>query len=393
LGHSKIASDPAVRSGSTIRNAWLPALVFALPLLTGLPRRLLGGSRLLDYRAVLCGAERALHGQNLYDAGAACPGAARFVYSPWVAQAGAAILRGLGTTGFGALYLSLFALSLAYLIWLALFARAAPGPTSARAPFLGFSGFSLVANGNIAVMLHAGVALTAQAFARRPKLFLAAVIAAAWVKPVFLTYLAVVALAQRPIAWRIRAICVCVVAGLLPTAIFVLAAPHQAQLWRGLVDHFVSQVTPGQGLFGWMTSLGVPTGGLAGAVCAVAWLGLITAAGAAIATAADLDQRDRIWLGLACGVLANPRLMGEDLLLVGPGAYVALSAAEAWSPLFQARARPFAIGMCLLAMLSHLVGFNPTGARLATFGIAMLLLAVAGLAVGRLAEAPEKAFA
>lgn len=372
---------------------WLTPLVFAMPLLTGLPRRLVAGAWLLDYRAVLCGGERALQFRSLYDVTAACPGAARFVYGPWVAQGAASILAVLGAAGFEILYLSLFTISVGYLVWLALFARAAPGSSSARAPFLGFNGFGLVANANIAVMLHAGVALAAQTFTRRPRLFLAGVIFAAWIKPVFLTYLAVVALAPRSLSWRVGAIGFCTILGLLPTTIFVLASPQQAQLWRALLGHFVYQVTPGQGLFGWMSSLGAPTDGVIGLVSAMAWLGLVMAAGAAVASAADLGERDRIWLGLACGVLANPRLMGEDLLLVGPGLYVAMRAADAWSPMFRARSRQVAIGIGLTAMLSHLIGLNPYGARLATFEAAVLLLAVAGLAVGRMVRADENAFA
>jgi hypothetical protein len=363
----------------------LIAIAFALPMLSGVIQRFLTrGTWFVDYLAVACGAERAMRGAHLYDDQAACAGAARFVYGPWVAEAARALMEPFGAAGFASLYFAVYAAGLAVLIWMALFGGASTaGDSASRAPFLALSPGGVIINANIALPFHAAVGLGAQLFATYPWVFLLAVALAGAVKPVFLSYLTVVALSRRSPSWRAAAIVLTAAASLAPMAVFAAIQPAEAAAWTRLVGHFVYEATPGQGLLGWMASLGLPLAGPTGAVCALAWAALVTAAGAVIARRGALGDRDRIWLGLSCGVLANPRIMGQDLLLLGPGMVVALGAGCGWSPFLRSHGEHLVLAACGLALLSHLIGFNPLGARVATAILALLLLGAAAAALRR----------
>jgi hypothetical protein len=353
-------------------------VVFSLPVLTGLVNRVVrGGVWFTDYGALVCGGERAQAGTALYDQAIPCadPNAAAFVYGPWVAKVFAGLLQMFGHPGLMALYIALYVGAAALVVWAACLRVETPGAPRDRARFMAVVSGSAVTTGNIALSLHAAVAAAGLMVARAPGLFVLAVAAAGTVKPVFLTYLAVVVLARRSLAWRAGALALGLGLGLAPTVMFAGAGGVEAEAWRQLLSHFVYRVTPGDGLFGWLTLAGVPTDGASGAALALLWAGLVTFCGLVIAERGRLLDEQRLWLGLACAVLANPRLMSEDVFLLGPGLLVAVSAIRARRPKAALWAGRAAMGACVLSLAGHLLDFADYGSPAGMLALGVTLVA------------------
>lgn len=353
-------------------------LIFSLPVLTGLVNRVVrGGAWFTDYGALVCGAERVRTGAGLYDQAIACadPNAAAFVYGPWVAKAFAATLQMFGHLGLIGLYIVLYVGAAALMVWAACLRAETPGAPRDRARFMAVVSGSAVTTGNIALPLHAAVAAAGLVFARAPWLFVLVVALAGLVKPVFLTYLAVVVLARRSLAWRGGALAIGLGLGLAPTLVFTSSGGPEVTAWRELLSHFVYRVTPGDGLFGWLTLAGVPTDGASGAATALLWAALVTFCGLVIAERGGLLDEQRLWLGFACAVLANPRLMSEDVFLLGPGVLVAVSAIRGRRPKVALWAGRAAISACVLSLAGHLLDFADYGSPLGMLALGLTLVA------------------
>ena len=357
------------------------AVAFTLPMTTGLIGRALSSHGLwfTDYRAVLCGAQAAAAAEPLYDAaGASCaPQAAAFVYGPWIARGAGGLLKILGEGAFTGLYVAVFAAAVLVMLWIANLRAATPGDQRLRIAFLGFLPGGAVCNGNIAVILHAAIMLAALTLERAPWLFVLTVAAAGNVKPVLLSYLAVLVLAQRSWGWRIGAVAAGLALGLTPTLLFMANGGEQAAVWWRLLSHFVYEVSAGAGLFGWLAAIGVSAGGAFGLGLAAAWAGAFTLACLAVAERRRLSGVQRIWVGLACGVLVNPRLMSQDLFLLGPGVLVVLEAFAHRSPRVVAIGKRVLWGLCILVALGALTGLRDETARVATLMICTGLLGLA----------------
>ncbi|WP_304176513.1 hypothetical protein [Phenylobacterium aquaticum] len=353
-------------------------LIFSLPVLSGLVNRVVrGGVWFTDYDALVCGAERVRSGVGLYDQAVPCadPNAAAFVYGPWVARLTAGLLGVFGHSGLMALYLALYAGAAALVVWAACLRRETPGAPRDRARFMAVVSGSAVTTGNIALPLHAGVVAAGLVFARAPWLFVLAVAAAGAVKPVFLTYLAVLVLARRSPAWRVGAVALGLGLGLAPTVLFAGGGGPEVAAWRALLSHFVYQVTPGDGLFGWLTLAGVPTEGAPGVALALLWAALMTFCGLVIAERGRLLDEQRLWLGLACAVLANPRLMSEDVFLLGPGLLVAVSAIRPRQPKAALWAGWAVAAACVFSLAGHLLDFADYGSPLGMLALGGVMIA------------------
>lgn len=361
-------------------------LLFGLPSISGMIVRVAHGQSWFgDFRAVVCGAQHLAAGQPLYILSQACPdpSAAKFVYLPWVAAVAGAFRQVLGGPGFAALYVLIFAAAVIGMVGAAAVWSRTPGPVNLRTRFLAFVGGGAITAGNVAVPLQAAVGAAALASLRWPWLFVAAAACAGAVKPVFLSYLAVILLSRRPLAWRLGACGVGAAAGLAPSVFMLTLGGETGQAWWRLLGHFVHQVTPGAGLFGWMSAVGLGTDGPGGMLAALAWASLVVAAAAAAADRAQLGDLERVWVGLACAILANPRLMGEDLFLLGPGVLILTRTIAESDPARARLAENWVTGACILALLGRLWDFAHYGQP-----VAVLMIAIAVLGAGAAALRP-----
>ncbi len=394
---------PLMSKGWTaLRHGALVPFLFILPFLFGIGGKLYR-SRLWfgDYQAMACAGEKVQAHQPFYDIHLSCPGmhASSFVYIPAIADLFAGLERLIGEPGVFGLYLLLFVAGLAVLVAGPL--RWAPGTWRDKLPFTVFIGGSAVMWGNVAVPLHALILGAALCLESAPWLFVAAVVLAAAVKPVFLTYLAVVLLTRRSWLQRMVLITTGVAAGLAPTLWFAFSDPGTAFQWAQLLSHFVYDVTPGSGFYGWLSFLGARSDTLLAQASYLVYAGVLAFSALYAAFRLKLDDQSRLWLGLSVATLLIPRIMSQDVFLLGPGlVLVARHAAD----LADSRAAPegrltrallrhgpaVVWGLCLMALVFGTVEHSRYSTPLALLGFSLYLIALGGaLARDGLARAVE----
>jgi hypothetical protein len=362
---------PAISSVLARHALWL----FALPPLLGVAAKLTRSKLwFTDYEAVACAGQKALTGQPIYDLNLSCPHmhAASFVYLPSVAKAAAALQAMFSLPGFFFLYLGLYLIATAALV-LAPMRLAPMGDARAQIPFLSFLSGSAFMGGNIAVLLHGGVLLAALAWLESaPWLLIAVIVLAAWVKPVFLTYLALILVAD--LSWRQRIVMlICgVTAGLAPSLIFALSGGDLAQQWMSLLSHFVYDETPGSAWFGWLQLVGIEPASLTAKTGYFVYAGALAGAGLALVHRLELKRHERLWLGFSLAVLLIPRLMSEDVFLLGPGLLIVASRATAAG--VTPRGDAVILGLCCLCLGGGLTEMAELTTPLALLGFALYLM-------------------
>lgn len=379
---------------ASLRQGAIVPFLFVLPFLFGLAAKLLRAKQWFgDYQAMACAGLKVQAHQPMYAVHLACPGmhASAFVYIPIVADTFAGLERVLTEPGLCVLYALLFIISLAALMLVPL--RMAPGAWRDKLPFAVFIGSAAVTWGNVAVLLHAAILGAALLLETAPWLFVIAVAAAAAVKPVFLTYLIVILLADMPWLKRLGLMFAGAVAGLAPTIVFVMTDADAAYQWAQVLTHFVYEVTPGSGFYGWLAMLGIRGDTVAAQVMFLVYAGALALSALYIAYRLKLNRRDRLWLGLSVAALLIPRIMSQDVFLLAPGLVtVARRAAE----LASTRAAPsgkavrallrygpnIVWGLCFAALLFGLVEHSRYSTPAALLGFSLYLIGLGAALAG-----------
>jgi len=367
----------------------LITLLFLLPLASGLIGKLdRSDSWFGDYRAIACGAQKVMEHGRLYDMGLHCKGfdkTAVYVYLPIVAQTGAEIIERVGQQGLWLLHLILYGLSLCLLfggVYLPHFNRLS---LMQKIPFAAFLTGSAIAWGNIAVVCHALILLTALASRRFPWLFVLSVVFCSIIKPVFLTYLCVLLLLDIPVWKRLGWFCLGAVAGVAPTVWFAAQDTLLSQQWEDTLSYFVYELTPGESFYGWLDLVGISADNSLAAVGWAGFAGLMCLSGLSLAEGLKLDSQSRIWLGLSLGVLLIPRLMSQDVFLIGVGLMIiALNSTVIDTPyrlarLVLDRGQTLLTGLCVFALIGGALDLGDYTTRIATLGLSLYVLAAGGL--------------
>ncbi len=358
---------------------WLPVLFF-LPLIVGIIAKFYRSKYIFsEYQSVACAGLKALQNAPIYALDLQCPGmrAASFVYIPGVAQVAAFFERFLTEPGFLALYLVFYLAAAATLIYIPLFARRTPGNWRDKLPFAVFLSSSAFMLGNIAVILHSIVLLGALAIEISPWLFIAGVAVAAWVKPTFLTYLLVIFLLDMPLVRRIGLMAAGVCLGLLPLGHFILTGGALTSQWYALLSHYVFDVTPGVGFFGWTSLIGLDPAHIGVKLAYLAFAGLITFSGLALAEGLQLNRRERLWLGLSLAVLLIPRIMSEDICLIGPGLWILADKSAQLASHAQVvfrNGRGIVLALCVVALAGALTGLADYSEPVVLLGLSLYVL-------------------
>lgn len=349
-----------------------------------------------EYRTVACAGIHANAGEDLYSRTLTCAGqqVPSFVYLPDVARIAGRIIAFTGEPGFLLAYLCLTLLSVAALIALPLFSALAPGAWQDRLPFAALIAGGAVLVGNIAVILHGAVLIAALVFETAPWVLIGVIVAAAWIKPVFLTALIIPLIADIP--WRNKAAMIGAgaVLGLMPAVLFTATGGVLARQWLDLLSYFVCDVTPGKGLLGWLQWFGVNG---RSAVAQGLWLlfaAALVGCGLLLPKALRLTKCERVWLGLAIATLLVPRIMAEDVFLIGPGLLAVARAAKGFLPSSAAFEAPVLRNgiailhlLCVVALIGGLTDLGDVTVPLALLGFSLYLLFVGQIAARQFAMA------
>ena len=353
-------------------------ILFPVPLIFGLLAKLMHSKLWFgDYQAIACAGQKVLQNAPIYSLGLKCDGmhASSYVYIPIVAQA-AGFVEGLVTErGFFWLYLIAFLASLAILIWFSFFSNKAPGHWRDRLPFMVFLSGSAFMWGNVAVILHGAILASVLLLETMPVLFITCVAISAWVKPVFLTYLIVILLADRPIQQRLGLAATGLIAGLFPTLIFACFGGTEAQNWFHLLSHFVYEETPGYGFFGWLALAGIKSNSLLVQLAYLVFAALIGLSGLSLSEGLRLTQKDRLWLALSLAALLIPRIMSQDVFLLAPGMIVvAQKSAQLLTRQAFQRGQMIVLCLCSLALLGGLTNLANVLTPLSLLGLCVYIL-------------------
>ena len=336
-----------------------------------------------EYRTVACAGIHANAGDGFYSRTLTCAGehVPSFVYLPDIARIAGRIIAAIGEPGFLLVYLCLTILSVAALISVPLFSALVPGRWQDRLPFGALVAGGAVLVGNIAVILHGAILMAALLFETAPWLLIGAVVLAAWIKPVFLTALVIPLIMDMPWRRKIMMIGAGAVLGLLPTAVFAATGGGLARQWLDLLSYFVCDVTPGKGLLGWLQWAGINGRSPLAQGAWVVFAAALLACGLLLPRALRLTSAERIWLGLAVATLLVPRIMAEDVFLVGPGLLAVARNARRLLPAstaFEARVlrsgSGILHGLCGIALLGGLTGLGDVAVPLALLGFSLYLL-------------------
>jgi len=212
---------------------------------------------------------------------------------------------------------------------------------------------------------------------KRPSLLVLAIAFAAIFKPVFLTFAAIFLVAQLPL-WRRIAYGVAAIAlGAAPTAYFVLTGGEMVEQWRELLAYWVYVGKPGDSYLGWLNMVGLSGENAAATLGYLAFAGVAVLAAIIIAEGLDMPSDERAALGVSIGVLAIPRLMSHDMMLLGLGfaaTLTAISAASDGAGKWFGRAL---LSICITALVGNMADLADYTTRICTFLLAIYLVVAA----------------
>ncbi|ESQ80459.1 hypothetical protein [Asticcacaulis sp. YBE204] len=334
---------------------WLIAL-FTLPLSSGLVGRIIKDRPwLVDYDAYACAADTVGKGLSPYSLTPFCDGmnATPYVYAPQIAQVMAPVVETLGHDLSKTLYLLILGAALTFIGWAGMIRAFPKASPLLRIPVYAVLTGSSIASGNIGIILHALILLTAFDLDRRRWPFVAAVIFGALFKPTLLTCLLVLLYQNRPLKDRILGGAVSGVLGVGAYVLLMKTAGGLSDDWRTSLQQIVMTDQPGIGFFSWMAWFDLTAQSPVAVALAAVHTALIAGAGFLMVQFGRLTNMERIIFGLGVAQLVNPRLMDYDILYIAPCLVIMVSLCR------QAGRRWYnALSWVLLALCSLILFIN-----------------------------------
>jgi len=322
---------PAPKPGDALNVArrltarpWMTALfgfLFLFPLLGNLASRLAKhGKWLNDYDALACGAQTLAGGHSPYSLNPVCAGLhpSAYVYAPQVAAFFEPLVTRFGEPGSQLVYLIPLVPATALILWYMLVKAFPRAPWQFRLmTMVAINGSSLIC-GNIAFLLHALIIVAALNLRRSRLPFIVAVVLAAAIKPVFLTYLIVLAYEDRALWRRLLDLAVGAAAGLAAVAVVLATAGPFGPAWHASLASVVLHDQPGISSMAFTAFIGLGTQTPAALAAVALFATAMAAAGLVLARWGRLTDDERVMLGIGIALLMNPRLQDYDMYMLAP---------------------------------------------------------------------------
>ncbi len=365
--------------------AWILALICLEPAISSTITRFLRHRRWFsDWETVICAANALKSGHTPYNMHLACPGLdpEPYVYAPQVARLFEAPVTWWGLDGARTVGLLLIVPAMAFVIWYVVIRRFRNLPLSAK--LLGFAAVrgSTLSTGNIGFAMQALAVGALLRFKRARWPFIAAVIAGAAIKPIFLANLLVLLVEDRPIFERMKTFLIAAAIGLIAVATVLLTAGPLANDWSLMLHQVVLTQQPGIGFAKLVDAVGLHNDSPLAMGGFVLIAGALTAAVMAIAEWGGLNNDERILLGLGLAQLINPRLNDYDLYLMYPALALAAMAVKARDPRLFVRLSWLYVALTLGNVLAAVAGIKALAHLPATYvgGCALVILSGAATA-------------
>ncbi|MGN6363207.1 hypothetical protein [Asticcacaulis taihuensis] len=365
------------------RNLWLFSLFFLFPLVGNLISRLTKARYWLpDFDALICGAHNVSRGISPYSLHPVCDGIrpTPYVYAPQVGQFFAPLEQIFGLEGARWAFALVYMPAMLWLFWYAILKPMDKAPWHFRLMTLAAMVGSVLSCGNIGLLLHALTILGALYISKSRLPFIAIVICGALIKPVFLTYLVVLLLEDRPLIARLRTFLLSATVAVSALLALLLTAGRFSDDWHWALNAVVILEQPGIGFFATTSALGLNT---ASAVTLIGLGVFITGMGLASLVLAEwggLTAEERIIFGLGAAQFLNPRLMDYDMFTLAPCmAMVVMMARPLGRKIFTWVSWAFA-GTLIFCVICNILEIRAIHrAPVAVFAYGLILLSVAGL--------------
>ncbi len=299
-------------------------LIFLFPMLGAIVSKLAKHRHLLnDYDALACGAWSLARGLSPYARHPVCPGLdpAAYVYAPQVGLAFRPFIGAFGLEGSRMVWLVVLLPAMGILTWYALVRAMPRAPYVLRVMSLAAIAGSMVTCGNAGFVLNGLIVLCALNLKTSRYPFVIAVLLAAIIKPVMLTWLFVLMVDERPWISRMVATGASAVAGVAIVGWMMLSAGPLTAEWHGLMGAILHE-QPGVAFFSYSNLIGLDPASPVTLVLLLLFMGGLALSGLVLAEGAGLSRDERIVLGIGMAQLLNPRLMDYDMLTLAP--FVAL---------------------------------------------------------------------
>jgi len=365
------------------RNLWLFSLFFLFPLVGNLISRLTKKRYWLpDFDALICGAHNISRGISPYNLHPVCEGIrpTPYVYAPQVGHFFEPLEQVFGLEGARWVFALIYAPAMLWLFWYAVLKPMARAPWHFRLMTLAAMVGSVLSCGNIGLLLHALTILTALQIRKSRLPFIAIVICGALIKPVFVTYLLVLLLEDRPLMARLRIFFLSATTGISAFLILLLTAGRFSDDWQAALNAIVILEQPGIGFFATTSALGLSTTSPVTLAC----LGLFAIgmglASLILAEWGGLAAEERIIFGLGAAQFLNPRLMDYDMFTLAPCmAMVVMMTKPLGRKAFTWVSWAFA-GTLIFCVVCNILEIRAVHrAPVAVFAYGLILLTVAGL--------------
>ena len=365
------------------RNMWFFSLFFLFPLLGNLISRLTKARYWLpDFDALVCGAHNISHGISPYSLHPVCDGIrpTPYVYAPQVGHFFAPLEQAFGLEGARWAFTLVYAPAMLWLFWYAILKPMDKAPWHFRLMTLAAMVGSVMSCGNIGLLLHALAILAALQMSKSRLPFIAIVICGALIKPVFVTYLVVLLLEDRPLMVRLRTFMLSATVGISALLALFLTAGTFSDEWHAALKAIVIIEQPGIGFFATTSALGLSTASpvtLIGLGLFAIGMGL---ASLTLAEWSGLKAEERIIFGLGAAQFLNPRLMDYDMFTLAPCmAMVVMMAKPLGQKTFTWVSWAFA-GTLIFCVVCNILEVRVIHrAPVAVFAYGLILLSVAGL--------------
>jgi hypothetical protein len=207
------------------------------------------------------------------------------------------------------------------LIWYALWKAMPRAPYALRLMSLAAIAGSMVTCGNAGFVLNGLIVLCALNLRKACYPFIIAVLFAALIKPVMLTWLFVLMVDDRSWRSRVAATGASAVIGVALVAWTMMSAGTWTVQWHALMGTILHE-QPGVAFFSYSNLLGLDPASPVTLTLLAVFMGVLVVSGLVLAEGAGLSHDERMMLGIGVAQLLNPRLMDYDMLTLAP--FVAL---------------------------------------------------------------------
>jgi len=301
-----------------------------------------------------------------------------YVYPPYLASLWSALQNSTGISGATALYGGLYYFLLIYLLRLFILGNSVGGQGWLRACLLAVIGADIFVCGNVAVIVHATLALCVLFFWEYPIIIAIAIILAAAIKPIYLVYISIFLFHPMKFIKKIFYAGFSTFFGLFSFLLFMKERPLLYNNDMSLIKYYALVNDRGTGFLNIVSFFGIKSFSFSMIFLYVLFVSMLIGFSMYICRSSNAKIEQRLWIGITASIVSDPRLMFYDFLTIAPGIVCIVSLSK---NLGQNVSRPITIYIVVLCVICSLLNSRGGQYGLYLFVPASFIMIV-GLGIG-----------